>query len=186
VSFGGPIVEAFGTRVPIPYLAAGMDYGATSTLNVGFNAHLLPLAYEIAGGDVSAAWFPVTAGDSGVNVGLEARLLIFALLKGGVAKRFFSYPVVSATIAGPMGSGFAYAGTNLAFPAERSEFDPQASRQMLSPFIGYRWSLGTRYALLTELKWHGANARSDQLAVSYLHPAGHGALTTLFALVRRF
>lgn len=186
LSFGGPIVEAFGTGMPIPYLAAGVDYGATSTLNVGFNAHLLPLAYGIVGGDVSAAWFPVASGDSGLNVGLEARLLAFASLKNGVAKRLFSYPVVSASVAGPVGSGLGYAGADLAFPAERPAFDPDASRQMLSPFVGYRWRLGARHALLTEVKWHGANVRADQLAVSYLHPGGHGALTTLVALVRRF
>lgn len=186
LSFGGPIVEAFGTRIPIPYLAAGADYGATSTLNVGFNAHLLPLAYGIVGGDVSAAWFPVAAGDSGLNVGLEARLMAFASLKSGVATRLFSYPVVSVSVAGPVGSGLGYAGANLAFPAEQPAFDPDASRQMLSPFVGYRWRLGARYALLTEVKWHGANVRADQLAVSYLHPVGQGALTTLVALVRKF
>lgn len=186
LSFGGPIVEAFGTRIPIPYLAAGVDYGATSTLNVGFNAHLLPLAYGIAGADVSAAWFPVAAGERGLNLGLEARLLAFASLKSGVAQRLFSYPVVSASVAGPVGSGLGYFGANLAFPAERSAFDPDASRQMLSPFTGYRWRLGARYALLTEVKWHAANVRADQLAVNYVHAGGLGALTTLVALVKRF
>lgn len=185
VSFGGPIVEAFGTRIPIPYLVAGVDYGVTSTLNVGFNAHLLPLAYGVAGADVGAAWFPL-ASPEGPTIGLEARLLAFASLKSNVAKRWFSYPVLSGSVAGRVGGGLAYGGTNLALPAERPDLDPGASRQLLSPFVGYRWNLGERFALLTEVKWHGANVRADQLAVSYLHLAGHGALTTLFALQRRF
>lgn len=185
VSFGGPIVEALGTRIPVPYLTAGIDYGVTPTVNLGFNAHLLPLAYGIVGADAGATWFPV-ASPGGPTVGLEARLFAFVSVRPGFVKRVFSYPVLSASVAERVGGGLGYAGTNLVLPAARPDLDPDAARQILSPFLGYRWNLGARTALLTEVKWHGANLRSDQLAVNYLHPGGHGALTTLFALQRRF
>lgn len=185
LSFGGPIVEAFGTRIPIPYLIAGFDRGFARTVNAGLNAHVLPLAYGIVGADGGFAWFPVTS-PKGPTLGLEARLFVFASVKPGFLERVFAYPVVSASLARRVGAGLGYAGTNLTLVAERPAYDPDAARQMWSPFLGYRWSLGPRTALLTELKWHGANVRSDQVAVSYLHPGGRGALTTLIALARRF
>ncbi|GIW51718.1 MAG: hypothetical protein KatS3mg081_1073 [Gemmatimonadales bacterium] len=101
-------------------------------------------------------------------------------------ERLIAYPVFSTSAAWRMSSGLLYAGTHLAGPLPRPEYDPTPERFMWSPFAGYRWSLGERYALLTELKWHGVNIRSNQLAVSYLHPWGRGALAPLIALTRRF
>lgn len=186
VSFGGPIVEAFGSRVPIPYLAAGANYGLGHGLNLGANLHLLPLAYGVAGADAAVAWFPTRHRGWRPTLSLEARFLAFASMRGEAAERFLAYPVFSASAAWGAGAGLLYGGSNLALPLAPQDFDPDATRLIASPFVGYRWSLGERYALLTELKWHGVNVQTDQLAVSYLHPGGRGALTPLFALQRRF
>lgn len=185
-SVGGPVVAAFGTRVPVPYLTAGADYGLASRLSLSGNAHLLALAYGIAGLDGALVWFPWEGSGYRPTVGVEARFMAFASLRGQVDGRFIAYPVFSTSASWRLGSGLLYAGAHLAGPLPRPQYDPSPERFMWSPFLGYRWALGERYALLTELKWHGVNIRSDQLAVSYLHPAGRGALTPMVAIARRF
>ncbi len=186
LSLGGPVVAAFGTRLPIPYLSTGADYGLAPSLTLSGNAHLLPLAYGIAGFDGAVTWFPWEGRGPRPTVGLEARLMAFASLKDQVDDRFIVYPVFSTSAAWRLGSGLLYAGFHLAGPLPRPEYDPSPERSLWAPFLGYRWSLGESYALLTELKWLGVNVRSDQLAVTYLHPAGRGALTPMIGVTRRF
>lgn len=185
-SVGGPVVAAFGAMVPIPYLTAGADYGLAPRLMLGGNAHLLPLAYGIVGVDAALAWFPWDGDGLRPTVGVEARVLAFSSFKAQVDDRFIAYPVFSASAAWRIRGALLYAGAHLAGPVPRPEYDPSPERLIWSPFVGYRWTLGERYALLTELKWHGANIRTDQVAVSYLHPGGRGALTPIVALTRRF
>lgn len=185
-SVGGPVVAAFGTRVPLPYLTAGADYGFAPRLVLSGNVHLLPLAYGVAGADGAVAWFTRKGTGAFPTVGVEARAAAFVSLRGRVGRRMIGYPVFSVSSAWDLPSGLLYTGAHLAGPLPEPEYDPAAARFLVSPFVGYRWALGRRYALLTELKWHGVNLRTDQLAVSYLHPFGRGALAPMVALSRRF
>ena len=61
-SFGGPIIEAFGTRIPIPYFTAGATCGLSNQINLGGNLHLLPLAYELFGMDAATGERHTTPG----------------------------------------------------------------------------------------------------------------------------
>jgi hypothetical protein len=186
VSIGGPIVEAFGGHIPIPYLQAGADYGVSDVVNVGAQVHLLPLAYSIAGLDVGATWFPVQNAGWQPTLGLGARMFALASLKGDVDQRFLFIPALSGSAAWATGPGVLYTGTDLIVPFSPSDFDEEAAPFLLSPFVGYRWNLGRRYALLTELKWHGANVNARQVATDYISIGGHGALTPIIAFQRRF
>ena len=182
VSLGGPIVEAFGTRVPIPYLAVGADYGLSDAANASATLHVLPLAYGVVGADAGATWFPVQGDGARPTVGLGARLAAFASLKGDVEDRFMAYPIVSGTAAWQAGRHTLYAGTDVAVPLSRMTYDEEPSAVLASPFVGVRWALGRRLRLSTELKWQGANVASGDAATTYVPVGGHGALTPLFAL----
>jgi hypothetical protein len=121
--------------------------------------------------------------DGGVpTVGINPRLLMFASVKGGVDDRVRVYPVLSSSAAWRVGSGLLYTGFDLALPLTRSDYDREAEAAIFSPLLGYRWSLGESVGLFTELKWHGANIRSNQLAAEYVHPFGNGALAPFIAL----
>jgi hypothetical protein len=181
--FGGPIVSAFGTHIPLPYMTAGFDHGLGSRVNFSGDLHILPLAYEIAGLDAGLTWFPLLAAANRPTVGLQERLFAFASFRGGVSRRLFGFPVTSFSAAWPR-SGW-YFGSDLAGPLDDGDYDAASPRWLFSPFIGRRWTIGGFY-LLTEVKWQGANVRSDQLAVEYLPIGGHGGLTPLFALQKRF
>ncbi len=182
VSFGGPLVSAFDTRIPIPYLTAGASYGLRGDLDLHGTLHLLPLAYGLAGLDLGATWFPVANDGWTPAVGLGGRLMTFVSLKSDVDERVRIYPYLSATAAWRQGPGLLFLGADLAIPFTRPDYDPEAVHVILSPSVGYRWDLGASMKLVTELKVQAINVRSDRLAADYVKIGGHGALTPLVAL----
>jgi hypothetical protein len=94
--------------------------------------------------------------------------------------------VISGSAAWPVKAGMIYLGFDLTVPLSSQDYDEEAATVLFSPFWGYRWPLGTKTRLLTEIKWQGANVNSDQLTVDYLSVGSHGAITTLFSLERSF
>ncbi|MBN1349750.1 hypothetical protein JXJ21_10105 [candidate division KSB1 bacterium] len=186
MSLGGPIVSAFGTRIPIPYATVGTNYGLTDQINMNANLHLMSLGYRIFGADIGASWFPVLNQGAMPVIGIQPRLLLFSSLKKDVDSRFRGYPLITNTYGWQLGSGLIYSGFDLTIPLTLTDYDDEAASTIISPFAGYRWQLGQRTGLLTEVKWHGANMRSTQLAVEYLPIANYGAITTLISIERRF
>lgn len=183
---GGPIISAFETRILVPYLTTGANYGISNRINIHGNLHLFSLGYEIAGFDFGAAWFPLMNDGLSPTVSLQPRLLVFASMKSEVSSRFRAYPIITNTAAWKVGKNMFYTGYDLVIPFTKPDYDSEASSTIFSPYIGYRWKIGKRTRLITELKWHGANIRSDQLAVEYVPISGHGAITTLFSIERSF
>ena len=186
LSIGGPVVSAFGTKVPVPYAAAGANYGVSDRLDVSGNLHLLPIAYGIVGMDIGATWYPVLNRGFVPTVGIQPGFLVFSSLKSDVGERIKAYPLLSGSLSWHVGRGLVYTGFDAAVPFSSADYDENSPSAIFSPFWGYRWTLGRKTYLLTELKWHAANVRSDMLAVEYLDVNGYGAITTLFSIVRSF
>ena len=186
VSIGGPVVTAFGAKLPVPYATAGANYGVTDRLDVNGNFHLLPLAYNMVGMDIGATWYPVINRGFVPTAGIQPGLLVLSSLKSDVSERIKAYPMLSGSLSWHAGQGLLYTGFNAAIPFSSADYDDESPSAMFSPFGGYRWKLGARTYLLTELKWHASNVRIDMLAVEYLNLNSHGAITTLFSLVRSF
>jgi hypothetical protein len=180
--FGGPIVAAFGTHIPIPYFSAGASYGLNERLDLNGQLHVLSLAYSIAGIDAGATWYPVLNDGAVPTLGLSGRLMMLASFKSGVSDRFRAYPILGSSAAWRIGSGMLYTGFDIAVPFTASDYDTAAARVIFSPLVGYRWNLSSTLRLFTELKWQGANVRTDQLAPEYVHPFGNGAITPFLAL----
>ncbi|MDP8239493.1 MAG: hypothetical protein P9X24_10420 [Candidatus Hatepunaea meridiana] len=185
-SIGGPIVAAFGTHVPVPYAIVGANYGLTERINLTGNLHLLSLFYNIFGADFGMGWFPFKNEGYIPTVCLQPRLLLLASLKSGVDSRFRAYPIVSTSAAWSLGKGTIYSGFDLTALVSSPDYDDDASPFIFSHFLGYRWKLGSTTRLLTEIKWHGANIRSDQLAVEYIQIGSYGAITPLVSIEKRF
>jgi len=186
LSIGGPVIKAFGARIPVPYATAGVNYGIRDNVDLNGNLHLLSAAYKLFGCDLGATWFPVLNDHSIPTIGLQARLLTMASLKSGVDSRFRFYPSVSASSAWKLGGGIIYTGADITVPITSPDYDDDAASVIFSPFFGYRWNLGKNTRLLTEIKWNGANVQTHQLAVEYLPVSNYGAITTLFAIERSF
>ncbi|MBN2414014.1 hypothetical protein JXQ31_20230 [candidate division KSB1 bacterium] len=186
LSIGGPVIKAFGARIPIPYATGGVNYGIRDNFDLNGNLHLLPAAYKLFGCDFGATWFPVLNNFSKPTIGLQARLLTMASLKADVDSRFRFYPSFSASSAWKMGGGLFYTGADITVPVTSPDYDDDAVSVIFSPFFGYRWNLGSHTRLLTEIKWNGANIQTHQLAVEYLPVANYGAITTLFSIERSF
>lgn len=186
VSLGGPIISAFGTRIPLPYLTVGANYGISDQINIHGNLHLFSMGYKIVGFDFGAAWFPFLNDGLKPTISIQPRLIVFASAKSDVSSRFRVYPVITNTAAWKIGKNTLFTGFDLVVPFTKPDYDSEASSTIFSPFIGYGWKVGQRTRLTTELKWHGANIKSDQLAVEYVPISGYGAITTLFSIERSF
>jgi len=186
ISAGGPVIAVFGTHMPIPYLTAGTTYGIRDNINLNGNLHLMPLAYQISGLDIGAAWFPVKQKGLRPILGFQPRLMGLASLKGNVSERFRFYPIFTPSAAWQIKNNLFYTGMDWTFPLNTPDFDEDAPATLISPFFGYRWSLRNNLYLYTEIKWHVANLPSDKLAVDYWPIGGYGAFTTLFSIERGF
>ncbi|MFC1608468.1 hypothetical protein ACFL47_10915 [Candidatus Latescibacterota bacterium] len=186
LSVGGPVVSAFGTKVPIPYATAGTNYGLTDRWNINGNFHLLPFAFQVAGIDLGATWFPVLNRGAVPTVGIQPGLLIFSSFKSGVDQRFRAYPMMSGSLAWQVGQGLFYTGFDSVLPLSSPDYDDESPSVIFSPFLGYHWRLGSRTYLLTELKWQAANVENGELAIQYMGIGDRGAVTPLVSIVRNF
>ena len=146
----------------------------------------MSLAYKTGGMDIGFSWFPVSNNGIIPTIAIEPRCLALLSLKKDIQTRFIVYPLITSTAAWQCKNGLLYSGLDFILPLSDSDYDDDASSTIISPFIGYGWKLGNNYALFTELKWMGANIRSDQLAVEYLPIARYGAITPLISLERSF
>lgn len=185
-SIGGPIVKAFGTRIPIPYATAGANYGLNNKFNLNGNLHLFSLPYQIFGFDFGPTWYPYLNNGKIPTIGIQPRLLTLISLKSNVDEHLKIYPIISYSAAWNINKDLIYIGTDTTIPLSSSDYDEDTPNIIFSPFLGYRWSIGKHTYIFTEIKWHGANVRTDQLAVEYLHIRNYGAISTLFAIQRSF
>jgi hypothetical protein len=185
-SIGGPIVKAFGTRIPVPYATTGFNYGLNDRIDLNGNLHLLSLFYKIFGFDFGTTLYPKLNAGNTPMIGIQPHLLTLFSLKSNVNERLRIYPIISNSFAWNYKKGLIYLGSDITIPFSLSDYDNDAAVAIFSPFLGYRWNLGKNLYLFTEIKFHGANVRSDQLAVEYVHIINHGAISTLFSLQRSF
>ncbi|MBN1783044.1 hypothetical protein JW948_18055 [bacterium] len=186
MSVGGPVIEVFGTRIPVPYLTMGATYGWKDRINLTGDLHLFPLAYQIAGLDAGAAWFLCEQDGCKPVLGLQGRIMMLASLKKDVPERVKLFPIFTPTTAWQVKRGMLYTGLDTAIPLSSPDYDKEAPAVLLSPFFGYRWTMKPDLLLYTELKWQCANLPSDKLAVNYLPVAGHGAMSVLVSVERGF
>ncbi len=185
-NFGGPIIEAFGTNIPIPYLSVGADYGLTKNMDVNANLHLISLAYQIGGLDLGYTYFPLLNDSYIPTVGINFQIMSLFSFKTSIDDRFRAYPSISPSFAWKLFDGKIYMGSDFVLPVTKLDYYSGMPTVIISPFIGYSWNLGKNDNFFTEIKWNGANVRTDRLAVSYLHPAKSGAVGLYLTLERSF
>ncbi len=179
VAVGGPLVSAFDTYVPIPNASVGGRYGLKGDLDLEGNVYLLPLAYSLVSMDAGLAWFPIDHQSGTMTI--EPRVLLYASFKSGVSDRIRIYPAVSMIYSLPFVGERTYGGLDVLWLPYAYDYDPDPERMVVSPFVGCRWEVGSGTRLLTELKWLGANVRTDA-TVEYVHPGGRGGIAPSIGL----
>jgi len=186
VGFGGPFVSAFDTYIPVPYLTAGTTVGIRENINLDGNLHLFPLAYQVAGLDIGTAWFPTIQNRLKPTLGLQSRLMVLASVKRDVPERFRFIPILTPTAAWRIKKGLIYTGMDWTLPLNSPDYNRDAPATLVSPFLGYRWTLKRKLYLYTEIKWQAANLPSENLAADYWPVQGYGAISTLISIERGF
>ena len=168
------MVESVGTYLPIPNVTAAVQHGLRDNLDVTGSLYLTPLMFGMVGVDVGAAWYPVVD-PSATTISVHPRLLMIASVKPNVDERFRVYPAVSASAAWRNGDDRIYTGFDLAVPISAPDYDADAAPAVLSPFVGYRFALGSSSSLHAEIKWMGINVRTNA-TTDYINPFGMGGL----------
>jgi hypothetical protein len=185
-SLGGPFIPLTNPKIPTPYAVAGVNYGLSDRINLEGNFHITSAFYKVAGFDIGAAYFPILNERYVPAVGIQPRLLLFSSLKSDVVSRFRIYPLISGSAAWEWGNGFIYSGIDMIIPFTRPDYRDEYENVIFSPFLGYKWDIGSSFNLFTEVKWHGANVKSNMAAVQYVDINRYGALALLFSVSRRF
>jgi hypothetical protein len=186
LSFGGPIIAAFNTYIPIPYISSGINYGLDNDCDLNGNLHIFSMFFKVAAIDFGGTWYPVLNDGWIPTIGLQARLQVMASLKNGIGDRFRFFPIFSATGAWKISGNMIYTGFDFAVPLNKMDYEPDYQKFILSPLAGYCWKIKNNLSLFTELKWQGVNIQSNQLAVEYIHPGNYGALAILISFERSF
>jgi hypothetical protein len=186
VSLGGPFIPIAETKIPTPYLSIGANYGISENMNMDANLHITSLFYQISGLDFGATWFPSLNEGFIPTWGIQPRLFVLTSFKSDVKDRFRIYPLVSSSSAWQLGDGLIYLGFDFVFPLTQPDYDKESVDLIFSPFTGYRWELGKNMRLISELKWLGANVKSDQLAVEYIKIGGYGAFSIMLSIEKNF
>ena len=185
LSLGGPFIPLAETKIPTPYLSVGANYGLREKINLDANFHLTPLFYKLTGFDFGSTWFPILNDGIIPSWGVQPRMLFLASYKDNISSRFRVYPLISNSAAWKLGEGLIYSGLDLVIPLTSADYDKESVKIIFSPFMGYRWNLGKNIGLFTEIKWHGANVQSSQLAVEYISVGEYGALSLILSLEKR-
>lgn len=185
ISLGGPFIPLAETKIPTPYLSIGANYGISENINVDANFHVTPLFYKMTGIDFGATWFPILNDGILPTLGIQPRLLFLTSFKNNVNDRFRIYPLISNSAAWELGDGLIYIGLDIISPFTAPDYDKESVAIILSPFLGYRMELGRNIRILSELKWLGANVKSNQLAVEYIKIGDHGAFSVMLSLEKR-
>lgn len=186
IGLGGPFITVSNSKIPTPYITLGADYGLSDRMNASATVHLTSFFYKIAGFDFGAAWFPILNNELIPTWGIQPRIMLLASMKSNVQSRVRAYPLVSNSAAWKLGTGLIYTGFDFTAPLTRPDYDTETPRVILSPFIGYRWKLGEKMNLLSEVKWHAANVEGNQTAAEYISLGGNGALSVMFTITRSF
>ncbi len=184
-NFGGPVVSAFDTKVPIPNISLGADYGLKDNLDLNGNIQLLPLFYKVGGIELGTTWYPVINKKYIPTIGISGDLLLLSSFKSDVQEHFRVYPSLNLSFAWKLGAGMIYSGVGAVIPFTELDYYDK-NNIIISPFIGYRWKIGANYNLFTEIKWLGVNVPTNFFAVEYLTPTNQGALGIYLSLERSF
>lgn len=184
-NFGGPIVTAFDLKVPIPNISVGANYGLKDNLNLNANVQLLPLFYQIAGGEIGGSWYPILNKGYIPTIGISGNLLLLSSFKSNVETKFRAYPLLDLSFAWELGQNIIYTGVGSVLPFNNLIYY-EDNTPMISPFVGYRWKIGNNYNLYSEIKWLGINKQTNMIAVEYLTFNNYGALGVYLSLERSF
>lgn len=167
---GGPLVDAFGTTIPVPYAVAGVTHGAGERVNLHADLHLTAAAFRFLGVTPGVTWYPdLPLGPWVAAFGADA------LLFSDFAEARL-YPEVAVTVTHTRaGRWRPYAGfyNTLQFSKE--------PRYIISPYVGVSRSLG-RWQPYVEMKWLAAGDDNRLTPVTYHGIGERGALATQFGL----
>lgn len=169
-SVGGPLVNAFGAVIPVPYAMAGATYGITDRVEAHADLHVLAAAYKFLGLTPGVTYFPELHLSKWVP-SVTGDVLLFSDFTAVRA-----YPEILATISRPVGTRWVpYAGLHNTFQFSHSPL------YISSICAGTSYRMG-RWKLYGEMQWLALNRSNHFTPVDYHGINEHGALSPQFGV----
>lgn len=163
-SIGGPLVDAFGTTIPVPYLMTGATYGLTNRISVHGDLHVTSAAYKFFGFTPGITVFPGVEFWSWTP-SFGADVLVFSDLRD--CRLYPEFTLAAARRSA--GRWTHYGGLHNTLQTADSP------RYLVSVFAGTSCRVG-RLRSYIELQWLAANQDNRWTPVGYHGLARRGAL----------
>ena len=148
-SLGGPIVPVGNITIPLPYLNAGILYGAKPNLTVIANTHITALLYKDVGidGGIATRLFP----EKGIRpeITFNGRMYFFWDAFRGNSVRVFPMGSLTASYQIDERSLLYFGGDDL--------YQMAPSEMFITPFIGYSFPISDNMIIQIESKWMAMN-----------------------------
>jgi hypothetical protein len=148
-SFGGPIIPFAGIAIPVPYLNAGVLYGAGQNMTLYGNAHLTALLFKNIGVDGGFASRLLPEKGLRPEITLNGRGYFFWDVIRGTTKHFYPMGTLIGSYSIGERSLFYFGADNL--------YQFSTSDLFISPFAGYSFPVGEYTVMQVETKWAAMN-----------------------------
>ena len=164
-SVGGPLVDALGTTIPIPYGLVGATYGMSNNTEACLDFHITAAAFRFLGMTPGIVYFPYLSGERFVPA-MGADVLIFSDFK---ESRF--YPELVTSVAYRLREKWT------PYAALRHTFQPgQSPYYIPSAMTGTSFRSG-KMQYFVELQWLALDRDNRWNPVDYHGVSRRGALS---------
>ncbi len=183
-SIGGPMLAADATDAPVPFpfplLSVGYRRGLDDCSDVFGRVHLVPDAvFRIAGLDLGASRLLLPQNGPCPALGVSGEALVVWGAGGA-----FVVPAASINASWVTGPWLWYVGTEQAVSFGR-RLGGSGPAFHWSPYVGATREFG-RWIVGAELRWWEPHVSDDEVLVYWQGIGGHGVVTPMFSIERRF
>lgn len=183
-SIGGPMLaaDAAGAPVPFPFplLSVGYRRGLDERSDVFGRIHLVPDAmFRIAGAELGASRLLLDQNGPFPALGVSGVALVVWGAGGA-----FVVPAASLNASWSTGRWLLYVGTEEAVSFGR-RLEGSGPAFHWAPYVGATRQVG-RWTVGAELRWWEPHVSDDDVLIYWQGIGGHGVVTPMFSIERRF
>lgn len=174
-SLGGAFIPLGGSKVPVPYLIAGVSHGYSENLTLLSHLHITPFTTMVLGLDIGAATSFLKQAGAIPEITAKGQIYAFTDFKSFETMRFFPIATLNASwLAGE---------TTLVYIGADNTFQLSDPMYIISPLLGTQFDIGEAFRMNVEGKWMAANINTEQTVFEgKTSPGGQGGIGLFLGL----
>lgn len=174
-SLGGAFIPLGESKLPVPYLIAGVSHGYSENLTLLSHLHITPFTTTVLGLDIGAATSFLKQSGVLPEVTAKAQIYAYTDFKGLETMRFFPIATLNAS--------WLVGETTLLYLGADNTFQLSGPSYIISPFLGTQFDLGNSLRMNVEGKWMAANVDMEQnVFEGKTSPGGQGGIGLFLGL----